>query len=318
MSILLDAGTKPLPQAPTLNLLPFSLSPTPPSAPISTYFRPRTAPATHPAAGRQVAAFRGRQVVAQEIPVPRGYRGVVLRAGGFDLGKAAAVKVEPQVATRTRGAGQVALSRPRTRRVVQKRKFVLNDDEEEEGPLRQRPMTEAEPATPEPVPSIRVVAATPNEHRGGVGGVESVASVASVASVTSVTSVTSVATSVDLVETVLPEETRSLTTTPSVISLAETETGDADPTSTSPDDSLAAVSALTHTPTASRVLTPTHQFSSFTLWTPDTHLAGFDADEVVPDEGWRRGGAGDGGDEFVRALGEWTAVCQLVSGGLLF
>jgi hypothetical protein len=77
---------------------------------------------------------------------------------------------------------------------------------------------------------------------------------------------------------------------------------------------------------ALRVLTPVAAFSEFTLWTPDAPLAGFRPDELTmkeemggegegeqaPRVWWRRGGAGEGGDEFVRALGEWIGLNEIV------
>ncbi|WVQ78181.1 hypothetical protein IAT38_000264 [Cryptococcus sp. DSM 104549] len=96
-----------------------------------------------------------------------------------------------------------------------------------------------------------------------------------------------------------------------------------------------------------RELHPTASFSGFTLYTPDAPLAGFRADECVApvkfevkeevkaegkgekseadaekageaaDEGiqvrqswWRTGGGGEGGDEMVRAMGEWLGLVE--------
>jgi len=80
-----------------------------------------------------------------------------------------------------------------------------------------------------------------------------------------------------------------------------------------------------------RALCPTSTFDSFTLWTADAPLAGFRADEngveaeVEVEQGkegqgvkvekgwWRTGGAGEGGDEVVRAMGEWLGLVEMVS-----
>jgi hypothetical protein len=81
--------------------------------------------------------------------------------------------------------------------------------------------------------------------------------------------------------------------------------------------------------TNARVLRPTSTFNSFTLWTPDGPLPGFKQDECQKadiedseemEEGgiklrkgwWRTGGAGEGGDEIVRALGEWIGLVEEV------
>jgi hypothetical protein len=85
-----------------------------------------------------------------------------------------------------------------------------------------------------------------------------------------------------------------------------------------------------------RLLRPVARFDSFTLWTPDAPLAGFRAGESdQPDEAtgesskvddaegteagikvrpgwWRIGGAGEGGDEVVRAMGEWLGLVEMV------
>ena len=89
---------------------------------------------------------------------------------------------------------------------------------------------------------------------------------------------------------------------------------------------------------AVRALRPVASFEDFTLWTPDAPLPGFRADELEvrdqaglegrgegeEDEGkdapdgalrrgwWRTGGAGEGGDEMVRAMGEWLGLVEMV------
>jgi hypothetical protein len=83
--------------------------------------------------------------------------------------------------------------------------------------------------------------------------------------------------------------------------------------------------------TNARVLRPASTFNSFTLWTPDGPLPGFKQDETEEDSKdedeagvklrkgwWRTGGAGEGGDEIVRALGEWIGLVEEVSGALSY
>ncbi|CEQ42535.1 SPOSA6832_05135, partial [Sporobolomyces salmonicolor] len=91
---VLSLSPAPLPQLPSISLLPFSLAFDGP-APISTYFHPRPysqdpspsctttptaagapAAAAVPVKHRQ-AAFRGRRVVSSFLPVPSGYQGLV-------------------------------------------------------------------------------------------------------------------------------------------------------------------------------------------------------------------------------------------------
>ena len=162
----------PLPAAPALNLLPFSLgSASKPymttSAPLSSYFQPRPAPPNTPGviAGTPIAAFRGRALVGQNIEVPRGYRGVVLSTtarpdhGGVEERRALSTtdhraltpastaastigeaesdgkRVTRGSAATTKGAGQVALSRPKRqapRRVNAKKRVRLDSDDEDE------------------------------------------------------------------------------------------------------------------------------------------------------------------------------------------
>ena len=93
-----------------------------------------------------------------------------------------------------------------------------------------------------------------------------------------------------------------------------------------------------------RVLQPTSTFSGFTLWTADTALAGYiepsisgehtnkdsgivpaevasvkdiqaEGDETGPKVRpgwWASGGVGEGGDGFVRALGEFIGLVEMV------
>lgn len=92
-----------------------------------------------------------------------------------------------------------------------------------------------------------------------------------------------------------------------------------------------------------RILCPTAEFQGFMLYTGDVPLMGFRADELekerpreervreeeagrdLPESDcgsninlrpswWRHGGAGEGGDEFVRGMGEWLGLVEVVSG----
>ncbi|BEJ16057.1 hypothetical protein CspHIS471_0506620 [Cutaneotrichosporon sp. HIS471] len=258
-----------------LQLLPFCLTPTPATAPVSDYFVPRSSPS----GSGYLAAFRGRQVVGQEIEVPRGYRGIVLRAAPQPTGGLPASSSIPEetrsTRTRQKGAAQVALSRPRTVRGRRAQKFVLDDDEEEEPPAKRRAVRAAEITKAKtPVPVINVVPSSPPQEEDEM----------------------EMAREVDL-------------SVP--IELIEAEIEEAE-IPTQGDGSF-------------RVLMPTARFDRFTLWTPDAPLAGFRPDERDGPEGenqerkgeeqggwWRRGGAGEGGDEFVRALGEWLGLNEII------
>ncbi|GAA5919666.1 hypothetical protein JCM5296_004526 [Sporobolomyces johnsonii] len=79
---VLSLSPAPLPQLPSISLLPFSLAFDGP-APISTYFHPRPY-SQHPSSSssdapvqHRQAAFRGRRVVSSFLPVPAGYQGLV-------------------------------------------------------------------------------------------------------------------------------------------------------------------------------------------------------------------------------------------------
>lgn len=92
-----------------------------------------------------------------------------------------------------------------------------------------------------------------------------------------------------------------------------------------------------------RILCPTAEFQGFMLYTGDVPLMGFRADELekerpreervreeeagrdLPESDcgsninlrpswWRHGGVGEGGDEFVRGMGEWLGLVEVVSG----
>lgn len=371
-AFILAAAPAQLAFSADLHLLPFALSPTPPAASASTaaFFRPRDPPTELGyAPGTKVAAFRGRAVAGQRIELPRGYRGVVLRADGLPGAGAAADSNDDAAALtastsshapapgpgeastsasgrttrsagRAKGSGQVALSRPRRAgRQAVKRIKVDEEDEEDDVvvPLRREADARAKPAE-EDVPRIEVVRATPEPEAEA----EAEASVAEVNG--------NGAGGDDAVEANATEMQVDTTTTPTTTAAAAAE-----------------IKPQTHYPAGARVLVPSAAFSAFMLWTPDAPLAGFDADELNKDttaeadpkpqtatngtngtttdtesdtkpdtdadapapapvpvpapvsrlepSWWRKGGAGEGGDEFVRALGEFIGLGEIVSFG---
>ena len=193
------------------------------SAPTSTYFLPRPAPPNFPLvpAGTPIASFRGRTLVSQDIGVPKGYKGVILstskrpdrggleerRSGNSDNG--AKWPLTPAASTAsagdaddastasgptsltgrpvraTRGAGQVAYARPKTRtakRTATRKRMRMDSDDEDENDVqiaeqtagadtedvkmerttRSTPKKRAR-TVPEVLPSITVQAPTPKK-----------------------------------------------------------------------------------------------------------------------------------------------------------
>ena len=354
MSTFILSPASDIPESADLNLLPFALTPTPSKARIATFFRPRKAPPGHNVPeGTPIATFRGRQVVGQLMRVPRGYKGVILRAIGApataaapassakypltpapslsnsttpiatDTTTASAAATAAAAAsasstsgprTRARGAGQVALARPqRTRGRVKRIKMEVESDEEDDGDVvkpivREDKVTVAVETTVETNPDMMEVA-------------------------------------VD-VEVEVEDKARELEHTDTTHDtptegVNEANSNEANSNSNSNEDTAATATAeydADGLPT--RRLVPVSTFGSFVLWTPDTALAGFDPKEGDADTGeetgtkaqgsgaqheensasrlqdawWRRGGGGEGGDEFVRALGEWVGLNEVVSG----
>ncbi|BEI85375.1 hypothetical protein CcaverHIS002_0507760 [Cutaneotrichosporon cavernicola] len=276
MSFVLAASTN-LPST-SLQLLPFYLTPTPATAPVSDYFVPRPTPSGY------LAAFRGRQVVGQEIEVPRGYRGVVLRAappptGGLSASSSSSIPEETRsTRTQQKGAAQVALSRPRPVRGRRTRKIVLEDDEEKEPPAKRRAVSAAEINKEQaPVPVINVVPSSPPHEEED-----------------------EMAREVDLsapIESIQAE-----------IEEAEAPIQDDGPR----DGSLRVL-----TPTAKfdrfTLWTPDAPLAGFRADERDG-AEGENQERKREEEGgwWRRGGAGEGGDEFVRALGEWLGLNEII------
>lgn len=245
--------------------------------------------------------------------------------------------------TRARGSGQVALSRPRTRATrttrARKARIELSDDEEEEDvvkPMAKRAKVEQPPppvvvtmeeakveegdegrrtrlSTPD-VPAIVVVSATPGPSQQAK---EEPASPADDAPPTPTDS--------------LPSESELKPPVAEAPTLAESL----------PSEPKAEVQRAkieleeNEEPSDVRVLHPTTGFEHILLWTPDAPMPGFQTDELddkeVEDEKeqggeveksalgqlrrswWRQGGAGEGGDEFVRGLGEWIGLSEIVS-----
>ncbi|KAL1411253.1 hypothetical protein Q8F55_002204 [Vanrija albida] len=311
----------PAPPPAQLHLLPFSLPPSTSSATISTYFQPRPAPAGHPAQGRRLATFRGRQVVGQEVRVPPGYRGVVLRATGstdsttpaddstadeaaarprYPLTPASSVESTSTSAGRTRGAGQVALARPRRRAAVTRARIALDEEESDDDDVVKPLAKRARARTPErgPVPEINVVHATPAKGEAAAEVEDDAEAEASGG---------------------------ALAPAPAAV-----QTEDVAPAPAQQEYAADGRPA--------RVLAPVGSFEGFTLWTPDAPLAGYgggegengaevkeegaEAEGDKPAEGegaaqlargwWSPAGAGEGGDEFVRALGEWLGLCEII------
>lgn len=318
MSAFILAPAPTAPQSAELHLLPFSLPASTSSSTISAYFQPREAPPSHAAQGCLLASFRGRQVVGQKVAIPKGYKGVVLRATGstsdtasssvseqprYPLTPASSIastgEPAPSTGGRTRGANQTALARPRRRAAVTRARIALDEseDEDEEHDVV-APRKKARVATPEPVnvPDINIVQATPAKASADDEDEELHDNDATLAPAT----------------VTLDEDVKIEKLAPAAS--AQEYASDGRP---------------------ARVLAPVGSFESFTLWTPDAPLAGYargvgaasggeaeaEGKEGGEEEGekgkagwWSAtGGGGEGGDEFVRALGEWLGLCEIVS-----
>ena len=419
----------PLPAAPALNLLPFSLgSASKPymttSAPLSSYFQPRPAPPNTPGviAGTPIAAFRGRALVGQTIEVPRGYRGVVLSTtarpdhGGVEDRRAPSItdhraltpastaasaigeaesdgkRVTRGSAATTKGAGQVALSRPKRqapRRVNAKKRVRLDSDDEDEdqtGAVDGIKVEKREPASTPKKGGGAGLGRTPSKRsRGGDVPVITIqqptprkapALAATSTEVSMVEVEEQLAPESDGAEikhdedrqTVDPDQAEGTLVAEAKESIVPSPATEDDPPTffMTPHPSVEQVvmglvkeqldeakEEQGGEDRAVRILRPTSTFDRFTLWTADAPLAGFRPDElaaktgstqVTPDADaaaeqsvsaagqsggekaddsdraghslqagwWRVGGAGEGGDEFVRAMGEWLGLVEMV------
>ncbi|KAL7422170.1 hypothetical protein Q5752_002815 [Cryptotrichosporon argae] len=383
MSYILVPSTSVPTPAPALHLLPFSLAPLPASAPIAAYFRPRASP---PSSGlpahTSLAAFRGRQVVGHALGVPPGFQGVVLEAPAAWAGTSAAAEPaenRSSAATaaaadappgRTRGAGQTARARPRTRRAAAKRTYALGSDDEAPAQAPRLPkrasVARTQTRTPSPapaagVPRINVVDATPVKRALA----DKAASIASIAETLvdeplALESAPKADGSVDAVSAQLAAASEAIIPSPATendvpafaidapaavaAGLAAYAKADA--------DAGAGAAQNTHADIDARVLRPVHTFDSFTLWVPDVPIPGFgtatvgdeqseeatrvkrededgagetaDAADAKRQAGgvelgalrpgwWAAAGAGEGGDEFVRGLGEWLGLVQVIN-----
>lgn len=381
---IIPAAPSPLLPAPSLSLLPFSLGPahapyTDNHATTPQYFQPRPlGPPPHHGRETVRATFRGRLVIGQYLAVPPAYRGIILSTslppnkGGTEhhaivsdapLTPSASIdtveddtggrsSTRSSTVGRIKGAGQIALSKPRTRRTAPKKRTVLDSDDdidnhhdevdEQDGdrPSRRskRVRTMTTPEKNAAVPEIVVQQATPLKQppcsppivRDG---------------------------HLDLRPTLMEEDTRIAVEEVNEPFIPSPETGNDSSVFSSPlvkqDNN---VKEEYDGPV--RILYPKAQFQGFMLYTGDGPLVGFREDELEKREQqvgagerrqmnesqsesqsqsqsqaqtetslesdsqsninlrpswWRQGGAGEGGDEFVRGMGEWLGLVQVVS-----
>lgn len=308
----------------------------------------------------------------------------ILTPAPSESGTSAAVS-EGRV-TRARGAGQVALARPRTRqppkKQVGRKRIRLDSDDEEDGDAEGEAQStntknqQAGPSTPKKASagtdSEKVKRETPSDVDLPVIVVQHPTPRRPLAPASTDISLAPTETSEG--EATVDDEpvTDQTVVSENIVPSPATE-NDPPPFPVSPHQSLTDVSAVLQaqpesqstTPAevdetetdakAVRVLRPTSTFTEITLWAPDAPLAGFRADEAQggssasaesadpdakppiteqseneqqgsvnalkteEDAGiklhpgwWRVGGAGEGGDEFVRAMGEWLGLVEMV------
>lgn len=274
------------------------------------------------------------------------------RGRGAPLTPAPSVEGEGRV-TRARGAGQVALSRPRTRTArttrARKARIELSDEEEEEDvvkPMAKRAKIE------QPPPSVVVTAEEPtDEAKEGSEERRERLSTPDVPAIV-VVSATPGPSQQAKEEPASPASTARLDDappTPTDSLPSESELKPPVPTSAEPPSEPEVQRARVELeegeePSDVRVLHPTKRFEHILLWTPDAPMPGFNAGELDEREEvkeevegevrgevkgedvgeqsalgrlrrswWRQGGAGEGGDEFVRGLGEWIGLSEIVS-----
>lgn len=422
---IIPAAPSPLPAAPSLSLLPFSLGPahapyTDNSANTSQYFQPRPlVPPAHVAGGSASsdakkivqATFRGRLVIGQYLSVPPAYRGLILSTGlapnkggtedhsDAPLTPCASIDtVEEDTdgrlqrstsrSVRIKGAGQIALSKPRTRRTALKKKRTLldsdddNDNHHHDGgggeqdgdrprTRRIKMTTPKKHAVPEiviqePTPLKPCSLAAPARRADGSGGK---ASPEGVSPVSCSPTIIRDGHHLDLPLTLTEEEGD---TRIAVEEVEEPFIPSPEMENDSPGFSIPSPPFVKQVKEEEvkeeeeeggggpvRILYPKAQFQGFMLYTGDGPLVGFRADELEkrqveaeeerrqmnesqsesqsqsqsqtetqtetslePDSRsninlrpswWRQGGAGEGGDEFVRGMGEWLGLVHVVS-----
>lgn len=240
-----------------------------------------------------------------------------------------------------RGSGQVALARPRTRTTrARNKRIALSDEEDEEDdvvkPMPKKAKAGTDAPAPAPseadaqakeeagdeerrarlttpdVPAIVVLQATPGPSQSQARAAPPSPRATDASPTPS--------------ETPAPEEAEA-----EEPGSAETEArtdGAEEPKETrAPRPAVALDDG--EEPADVRILYPSAGFSGITLWTPDAPMPGFmqgelDAEAAEEKAGesmlgqlqrswWRQGGAGEGGDEFVRGLGEWIGLGEIVS-----
>ncbi|KAK4684514.1 hypothetical protein P7C73_g5661, partial [Tremellales sp. Uapishka_1] len=331
--------------SPSLSLLPFALgSPSNPhvssSAPLNHYFKPRPCPRNTAGIkdGSLIAAFRGRQLVNQEIEVPRGYRGLILGIGkrpdrgGLEVRSISSAATQNHPLTpassvegsgsgsgsRTRGAGQVALAKPirGARRPEPRKRYRLDSDDEDEvvNPVRTpskrtRSTTRlgVGTSTPDPkretesLPQIKVVAATPTKDLP--------------------IAIRRLPSFPDALE----EEVESSFCSAGEETLIPSPATENDPPAFIIPTRTSSLQNLHDSPPKEedtdnniRALKPLSTFTKINLWSPDAALAGFDAAEDIASGAWRIGAGGEGGDEIVRSLGEWLALSEMLNKPVYF
>ncbi|OXG22150.1 hypothetical protein C366_01048 [Cryptococcus neoformans Tu401-1] len=398
---IIPPSPSPLPAAPPLSLLPFSLGPqhapyTDKHANTSHYFQPRPLVADPGAAQQQQqqqqqlvqATFRGRLLVGQYLSVPPAYRGIILSTslppnkGGsedhtrsFPISSSAPLtpltsasaststdsaveddavidhggggsdvrrSQRKSVLARIKGAGQIALAQPRTRRTApaKKRTRLDSDDEHDHespspSPSTSTPSKRVKSGTPattpkrtvsvpeiviqEPTPLKRPPpppATTEEERQEGDGASVEVHEVKEPF--------------IPSPETENDPPAFNITPPPYTLVNEEEEEEHEQEHEQQNDDGPV------------RILCPTAEFQGFMLYTGDVPLMGFRAEELekervreervreeeagrdVPESGcgsninlrpswWRHGGAGEGGDEFVRGMGEWLGLVEVLN-----
>jgi hypothetical protein len=398
------ASSSKLPESSSLALLPFALGSSnnaykTSTAPISQYFQPRPCPAniTGIPQGTPIASFRGRQLVGHTIQLPPGYRGLVIKApephtvetkwpltpapsvaststfadpsamstSRRSPRKSTLANVANTIKSKVRGAGQVALSRPKTRQAktgtIKRKRYQLDSDEEdEERHIESSRAIEVETprkrtrsgatALDEDVPMIVVQEATPLKEplptpkkRLGTASSKERLPGASRRSPSPSPSIETTEGS-QISEAVIPspatendppsfevEDTKP-PTSDTKIAAGQGEIMQDLPTPAPSTEFIKTEvepqGTIEEGYSNARVLRPASTFDSFSLWTPDGPLPGFKQDENTEEEEveaeaeggvklrrgwWRTGGAGEGGDEIVRALGEWIGLVEEVS-----